>query len=293
MNPVRVSDHKIFVKRGCDEPTIPILLAVPHAGRIYPPNINDDLRMASDQLVRLEDRYVDILMRESISDQVPTIIATVPRAIIDLNRAEQEIDADMVSGLDWDELPHPSVKLRGGLGLIPRRLSGVGDIWRRNISRQEVDARIDNIHKPYHEMVDLILSQMVDKFGFALLLDIHSMPPLKNTMANGRIAQFVVGDRFGSSTDNIYSDQIIGFLQQQGFDVALNAPYSGGYILERHSNPQKGRHAIQLEIDRDLYLSADMREPNSRARNIGRIISSLVRHLSEEMLHSGGLEAAE
>lgn len=271
----------------------PILLAAPHAGRDYPVDILQKLRISADQLLRLEDRYVDVLIRENAERDIPTIFARTPRAIIDLNRSEDEIDADMVRDMNWSDVAHPTAKTRGGLGLIPRRLAGAGDIWKHPIIRDDLDDRIMNLHRPYHEYVAAVLHKMRAKFGFALLIDMHSMPPLQNPMANGNIAQWVVGDRFGMSADNIYSDIITEFFKNLGYDVALNSPYAGGYILERHGIPSKGYHAVQIEIDRQLYLDENYREPNENAKLIAAQIAQLVEHMIQYFDNNQSLEAAE
>ena len=271
---------------------MPIILAVPHAGRDYPQNILDDIRLSVHDLLRLEDRFVDLLVRKSAAQAVPTLIAKAPRAIIDLNRAEDEIDADMISGMDWSETAHPSAKTRGGLGLFPRRLSGVGDIWKAPLDRQVAQQRIHIIHRPYHEYLEAIIARTKAKFGIALLLDIHSMPSLSQAMPNGKTATLVVGDRFSASADNIYSDLIVSHMEQNGFDVALNMPYSGGYILQRHGKTQVKQHAIQIEIDRSLYLCENHREPSAGINLMASYIQELVEHLLENMMPQH-YEAAE
>lgn len=285
-----ISFNDNFISYGCLEPNIPILLATPHAGREYPAEFMQEIRVSAHQLLRLEDRYVDILTKRCAAHHVPTIMARTPRAIIDLNRSIDEIDADMVIGLNWNEVAHPTIKMRGGLGLIPRRLSGVGEIWKSPITKTILNQRITNIHKPYHDYIERVMDHMVQKFGVAVLLDIHSMPSLKNDN-DKKTAQWVIGDRYGASSDNIYSDLITAYLQQIGYTIALNSPYSGGYILERHGNPIIRKHALQIEIDRILYLDRDNREPINNATKISNEIADIVEVLNE-YIHSM-LEAAE
>lgn len=277
---------------GCDDPVVPILLAAPHAGRDYPA-LMDAIRIAPDQLLRLEDRYADLLLKDIIAQNMPTLVARAPRAIIDLNRGEDEIDADMVIGLEWNDVAHPSAKTRGGLGLIPRRLSGVGEIWKNPIASAQIRARVGNIHRPYHRFLDDILSRMVEKFGVAILLDIHSMPSLTVPMPNGHIATWVIGDRYGASADNIFSDLLMRKLITDGYQVALNAPYSGGYILQRHGNPRHKRHALQIEIDRNLYLDSSHREPTEGVARICAQIKTLVDVILQYLQSNDNLEAAE
>lgn len=281
-----------FISFGCDNPIMPILLAAPHAGRDYPPSLMHDIRIAPDQLVRLEDRYVDLLVKESAGHNISTVIARAPRTIIDLNRSEDEIDADMVAGMDWSDVAHPSAKTRGGLGLIPRRLSGAGEIWNGPLSRADLEQRITNIHRPYHAYIESILKRIVQKFGIAVLIDVHSMPPLASTDGI-KPAQWVIGDRYGASSDNIFTDIISNYVSGQGYRIALNSPYSGGYILRRHGKPQRGQHALQIEIDRSLYLDDSHREPIENIAIISNQIKELVDNVLQYLDQIPHVEAAE
>ncbi len=286
-------DNHNFIGFGCDDPRFPILLSVPHAGRDYPPNILQQLRISADQLLRLEDRYADLLVRDCMAQTIPTVIARAPRAIIDLNRGVDEVDADMVRGVDWSQVAHPSAKTRGGLGLIPRRLIGAGDIWKQPIDKAELDDRINDIHRPYHDYISAVLNNMQAKFGVALLVDVHSMPSLNNVSKDGEVARWVIGDRFGMSADNIYTDLIMGFLSDLGYKAVMNAPYAGGYMLERHGNPSRGIYALQIEIDRNLYLDENNREPNKDMSKISMQIRQMVNFVLEYFKSNYQLEAAE
>ena len=121
------SGFSLFNGNNCQ---FPVLISIPHAGRNYPVEIYDNLAVPATKLLRLEDRYADRLALDAISAGFTTIIARKPRAWLDLNRAPTEIDPDMISGLNRSQLPEPSRKVRGGLGLIPRRLAGIGNLWR-------------------------------------------------------------------------------------------------------------------------------------------------------------------
>jgi N-formylglutamate amidohydrolase len=281
-----------FTVYNADDPAVPLLLSVPHAGREYPDAVFDNLRLAPDMLVRLEDRYADLLARDSIAASFPTIIAHRARAWIDLNRDETDIDADMVDGVDRSNLPTPGAKQRGGLGLIPRRLSGAGDIWRQRIAIADVNDRIDRFHRPYHDHVDSTLASMRKKFGVSILLDLHSMPPLHSQLT-GKPAQIVVGDLFGRSAASRYSEMLLQRIRELGMVATLNHPYSGDHVLRRHSNPGAGGHAIQLEIDRSLYLDDILREPGAGLGKMTRIVAELAQMLADDALNNQTLLAAE
>jgi N-formylglutamate amidohydrolase len=280
-----------FVTYNNDNPAIPILLSVPHAGRDYPSAIFDNLRLPPEILVRLEDRYADILTRKAIAQGVPTIIATRARAWIDLNRDEQDIDVAMVDGINAADFPVPSAKQRGGLGLIPRRLAGAGDIWKNRLKADDLVQRIESFHRPYHKQLSDMLMAMRDRFGVALLLDLHSMPPVGD--AAGAPPRFVIGDLFGKSASGSYSDLALAYFREHGFAADLNYPYSGDYILRRHAKPRGNIHAIQLEVDRSLYLDEFLREPTIAAERISGLIAELINALADATSGQQALIAAE
>lgn len=281
-----------FATWGTLCPSVPVLLSVPHAGRDYPADVYDALRLHPGALVRLEDRYADLLARRSIQLGQPVIMANRARAWIDLNRDEQDIDAEMVQGAVRADYPAPGVKQRGGLGLIPRRLSGDGDLWKRQFTRAEVEHRITSLHQPYHEAINEVLERMRQRFGVAILLDLHSMPPIRSAVT-GPAPQFVIGDRFGKSAASQYAELLMSRLQAHGFLAALNHPYAGAYILRRHAKPRANIHAIQLEVDRSLYLDPDLRQPGAGLPRLSALIPALVTAIADEAMGSATAIAAE
>lgn len=289
---MKLSHAEGFATFGTDALSLPVLLSVPHAGRDYPDTIFDALRIPAAALVRLEDRYADLMARGCARLGYPLIMAHRARAWIDLNRDEQDIDSEMVIGASRGDYPAPGIKQRGGLGLIPRRLSGDGDLWKRQFTREDVEHRISSFHRPYHQTITGILETMRQKFGVAILLDLHSMPPIRDVVASPA-PQFVIGDRFGKSAASQYAELIMSRLRGQGFQAALNHPYAGEYILRRHARPRANIHAIQLEVDRSLYLDADLRQPGAGLDRVSRIIERLVTAIADEALGSATLIAAE
>ncbi len=289
---MRAAEYQGFAVHNVAPLNIPVLVSVPHAGRDYPEEIFASLRLPPASLLRLEDRYADLLTRDLVSDGAPTIIAHRARAWIDLNRDERDVDIEMVSGQNGHDYPTPSAKQRGGLGLIPRRLAGEGDIWQRQLTMAELDARISDCHRPYHAMVAQTLSAMRDKFGVAILLDLHSMPPIRDRLADS-IPQFVIGDRFGRSASARFAELLSAQIRTRGYGVALNHPYSGDYILRRHAAVGRNIHALQIEVDRSLYLDSELREPSAGVTKIARLVADLVTTLVDEVLGYPTLIAAE
>ncbi len=184
-----------FDRYGPDEPASPVILSVPHAGRDYPLALRAALRVPVTALIPLEDRHVDAVAMLARGNET-MLVQRVARAWIDLNRSEQERDPGIDDGANRQAMPIQSARMRGGLGLVPRRVSGAGDIWRRRLDGDEVMARIEMDHRPYHAALAEALKRARARFGTAVLLDLHSMPPL--TAAQGK-ARIVLGDRFGRS----------------------------------------------------------------------------------------------
>ncbi|MEL6486135.1 MAG: N-formylglutamate amidohydrolase, partial [Pseudomonadota bacterium] len=222
-------------------------------------------------------------------------------------RSHDDIDWDMISGARRRE-PVPQMitgkrtgsanrRARSGLGLVPRRLPGFGEIWRAPLPREELDARIDLIHRPYHEFLTQELERIRGAWGAALLLDLHSMPPLRQQPGQTRAPQIVLGDRFGASCSASLLSRAFRYLEAAGCEAAHNRPYSGGYVLDRHAAPSRGIHAIQIEVCRAAYLDEALSETSDGLKPLADMLAGLARELGAETarLADSGLldEAAE
>lgn len=273
-------DNPGFSLFHCEAPQSPVLLSVPHAGRDYSDALLEKVRVRPAELVRLEDRYADRLVQQAISGGSSAIVARHPRAWLDLNRAEKDLDREMIRGVPADISYQPSAKTRGGLGLVPRRLSGCGELWKSQHDHAEIEQRLQSFYRPYHAQIDRVLRQMRDRFGVAILLDIHSMPPL-NRQYGWNQAQWVIGDRFGQSAASYHAETIRAVLSANRMEAALNHPYPGDHILKMHGNPDQNIHAIQIEVDRGLYLDELLREPTAGLSATGAIIGEIVFALAQ------------
>lgn len=261
---------------------LPVLIAVPHAGREYPANLISNMRQPGLAASRLEDRKVDVLAREVARlTGAALLVANAPRAMIDLNRAKDDVDWEMIAGAKppVSRHSHANRRARSGLGLIPRRLPQSGEIWRGPVENSDLQARISGVHRPYHTALASHLEKIRDDWGAALLIDMHSMPPLKPRFGAERPAHIVVGDRFGASCDNGIVERALSYIEAGNRPVAHNRPYSGGYVLDRHAAPQRGLHAIQLEICRSIYLDAQLMESGPGLEPLARFLAGLVREL--------------
>ena len=282
-----------FDQFGPVNPDRPIILSVPHAGRDYPPELLAQARVRRQQLQRLEDRWADLLVHPLIARGFTVVLARAPRALIDLNRHEREIDPAMLVGAPRDAALQSSVKLRGGLGLFPRRMVGAHELWHKPVAWSEAQRRIETIHRPYHAELTRLMRAARDAFGHAILIDLHSMPPLPPPGSGQVPPGIVVGDRFGRSASSQLIALAADIAHSHGVGVAQNSPYAGDYLLERHGRPDRGLHALQVEIDRQLYLDGALDQPGPGVARMQALITDLTEALAVELPRAGYAMAAE
>jgi N-formylglutamate amidohydrolase len=253
---------------------VPVLLSVPHSGREYPQWLLANAAGGRAALESLEDPIVDRLAWRALAGGIGAVIARAPRAAIDCNRAADEIDPAVIADAAGGAI---GVRARGGLGIIPSRSFPHGRLWRRPIDQAELDRRIAEAHTPFHEAVAKALDGLASQFGSAVLIDCHSMPS-----RNGQ-AEIVIGDRHGGSAAPWLSALAARIARSNGWSAMLNEPYAGGYVVERHGRPDRGVHALQLEIDRSCYLARDMRGPGPGFDRAARLIEALAFGLAEAL----------
>lgn len=257
---------------------------MPHAGRDYDAAILANAAQGQRSLETLEDPLVDRLCWRAIGAGFGAIIQHVPRAVIDCNRGEEEVDPAAIEDIS----PAPvGPRARYGLGLIPSRTHRHGTLWRRRINRAELERRVDEVHRPYHQLLEKELEALTRRFGEAILIDCHSMP------SRAGQAEMVIGDRHGTSAASWLSAEAMRITRGAGFRTTLNDPYAGGAIVTRHGRPAAGVHAIQLEIDRATYLSRDGRTPGAGLDRIAAFLETLANGLGEALISRGIKEAAE
>lgn len=262
---------------------VPVLISVPHAGRDYTAALTSRMRDPAWAKLKLEDRLIDKVGHALAAETgAALLVSRAPRALVDLNRAPDDLDWEMVSHAPARprRAAPASRRSRSGLGLIPRRLAGLGEIWVGRVPYGEIERRIDQIHRPYHQTLGLMLEGLRDRWGAALLIDLHSMPPLAGRFAGEPRPEFVIGDRFGSSCDSALTRHALDYLERMGRPSAHNRPYAGGYVLDRHAQPARGIHCLQIEVCRSLYLDPGMTEPSARLPMIARLLAGLLRELA-------------
>jgi N-formylglutamate amidohydrolase len=258
---------------------------VPHSGRDYPDWLIGLSGGGKAALTGLEDPLVDRLVWRALQRGCGAIIARTPRAAVDCNRAEDEVDPSVVDGARRGRV---SARARGGLGIVPARTQQHGYLWRRAISPKQLEERLSQAHRPYHEAIEAQLALLVERFGCALLLDCHSMPPPPDG-----VPPVIFGDCRGRTADTWVSAEAMAITRRSGFDAGLNDPFAGGHVIERHARPARGVHALQLEIDRRLYLDERLQRPGPGFDRVAGFFETLSVELGQALIGRQYATAAE
>ena len=278
--------------------TAPAIFNSPHSGRQFPSQFLRQSRLPLASLRKSEDCYVDELFMACVAHGAPLLRALASRSYIDLNREPYELDPRMFSG----ELPGyvntGSPRVAGGLGTIPRVVSEGEDIYRGRIDFAEVRHRIEQIYVPYHRTLSALVNEVLGKADQVLLVDCHSMPasaaahvapPVSGTV------DVVLGDRFGSSCAEHLSAFTEERLHAHGLRVLRNKPYAGGFITQNHGAPHKGQHALQIEINRSLYMNEMTLEKTGGFNSLKNTLEIVIAELLAYVEHHFSLrrQAAE
>ncbi|MFG1416463.1 N-formylglutamate amidohydrolase [Xanthobacter sp. V0B-10] len=231
----------------------PFIFNSPHSGRIYPTSFVAQARLDFATLRRSEDSFVDELFEDVVNAGAPLMRALFPRSFLDLNREPYELDPRMFEGRLPPYCNTRSVRVAGGLGTIARVVGDAQEIYPRRLTVAEGLARIEAFYKPYHQTLRRLIAATQQRFGLAVLVDCHSMPSTSARDETLR-ADFVLGDRYGTSCSSIVTAALERELSAAGYRVLRNKPYAGGYITEHYGNPAAGLHAVQIEVNRALYM---------------------------------------
>ena len=275
----------------------PLVFSSPHSGSAYPPSFLASARLDAVALRRSEDAFVDELFAGASAVGAPLLRARFPRAYIDLNREPYELDPRMFDGRLPGFVNTRSVRVAGGLGTIARVVGESQEIYAGRLTVQEGLDRIERLYKPYHAALRTLLERAHRTFGFAVLIDCHSMPsvPTFAAAAERRIStDFVIGDRYGTSSDLGFVQLLEETLRSFGYVVQRNKPYAGGYITEHYGAPQGGYHAIQIEINRALYMDERALQRTARFASVQHDLTAILAKLAARtMVQLPGKMAAE
>jgi N-formylglutamate amidohydrolase len=275
--------------------TLPIVLASPHSGRHYPPDFVAASRLSATALRLSEDAYVDEIFGGAVALGAPLITATFPRAYVDPNREPFELDPDMFAERLPDYVNTRSPRVQVGLGTIPRVVAGGAEIYRGPLRFAEALERVERCYRPYHAALTRLVSEARGRFGACLLLDCHSMPSAgahAESGGHGRRARaagqvdMVLGDCHGQACAPHVMAAAERCLREQGYQVVRNSPYAGGFTTRHYGRPETGLHALQIEINRSLYMD----ESDLSRRSY---IDTLARHMERLVAALGRLPVAD
>lgn len=255
----------------------------PHSGADYPTDLLTSTRLDHLAIRSSEDTFVDELFASAPEFGAPLLAATAPRAYVDLNRADTEMDPAMVMGVKTHGI---SPSIAAGLGVIPRVVGGGRAIRSGKITRQDAQNRLDRFYYPYHRQLAALLQQKRDKFGMAVLFDCHSMPAEALNAVSGRKPDIILGDRFGMSCDRWIVEMVERIFNDAGFGVARNMPFAGGYITRNYGRPVKGFHAVQIEIARSIYMNEQQVTKNA----VFVEIQKTLRVVTQSLAHIGPMQ---
>lgn len=243
-----------FVVDEPDEHTLPFVFNTGHSGAVYPPSFLAASRLDSLSLRRSEDAHVDRLFASVVGLGAPMLRANFPRAYLDVNREPYELDPRMFEGRLPSYANTRSMRVAGGLGTVPRVVADGQEIYPGRIAATEAVARIEGLYKPYHRTLRGLIQRTARAYGHCILIDCHSMPSTSLGRDEAK-ADVVLGDRYGTACAPDLIEAFEAQFQAHGFRVVRNKPYAGGFITEHYGEPNLGRHALQIEVNRALYMN--------------------------------------
>lgn len=261
---------------------VPMVFNSPHSGTLIPEALLKLTKLPVQQLHRSEDCFIDELFSFCLDLGSPMLRALYSRAFLDLNREPYEFDAQMFEETLPGFMNTTSPRVLAGLGTLPRIVSEGEEIYRGRIPLQEAMARIDNCYRPYHRALTSLIAELHQALDFSLLIDCHSMPSSSvkhlRGIGDGPI-DVVLGDRFGAACARDITGVLEDALKAEGLNVVRNRPYAGGFITESHGSPRHNRHAVQIEINRALYMDEARMEKsrgyNALQRSLKRVFKKL------------------
>lgn len=261
------------------EQTIPFVFASPHSGSNYPAEFQAASRLDPLTLRRSEDSFVDELFTAAAEKGAPLLRACFPRAYVDPNREAYELDPAMFDDVLPGYVNTTSVRVNAGLGTVARVVTNGEEIYARKLKFVEALRRIEDAYKPYHAALQHLIETTRDKFGVCFLIDCHSMPSVGGPMDDDRglhRVDFILGDCHGRSCTPALTAFVDETLQHLGSNVRQNDPYSGGFTTRNYGRPQKGVHALQIEINRALYMDELLIEKTDGFAPLAEQMSSLI-----------------
>ena len=268
--------HGVYTLHRPKDP-LPLVFDSPHSGVIYPEDFDYSCKFSL--LEKAEDKFVDELFGAAPDFGAAMLCADFPRSYIDVNRCERDIDVDLLEDI-WPEELNPTARSHAGIGLIRRLVRPGVPLYSRHLKVAEIKNRIDTYYRPYHQALEKLIEEAHYFHGHVWHINCHSMPTQEGNAFRAsplRSADFVLGDRDGTSCDIAFTHAVRDFLKGLGYRVSINDPYKGVELVRRYSSPATGRHSLQIEVARNLYIDE---ETYKKSSNFGRMqddITKLIR----------------
>ncbi len=274
-NPVAVAaGGTVFDLIWPDPLAAPILFNSPHSGDAYPEDFLALTRLGLRDLRRSADLFMDDLAGGAISAGLPLMHVHLPRSVVDMNRDADDLDPEMFDAPLAVPVNRRSLRVSNGYGVIPRLVADSVAIYGTRIAPAVASDRLARCHAPYHTALDRALAALAAPLGWSLIVDCHSMPSAAPTTGSA-LADIVLGDRNATSCDPAIIDCAETLFTGLGFSVARNQPYAGGFITSRHGRPWDGRHALQIEVNRALYMDEATYRPHRGYHDVRRALARL------------------
>jgi N-formylglutamate amidohydrolase len=253
----------------------PIIFNSPHSGSVYPEDFLTASRIDLATLRRSEDSFMDELISALSGRGFPVVRVNFPRSYVDVNREPYELDPRMFAGRLPSFANTRSMRVAGGLGTIPRVVGDGQEIYRERLSVDDGLTRIETLYKPYHRALRRLINRVHQTFGTVVVVDCHSMPSIGVSRDEPRRPDIVIGDRYGTSCAPLLPERVEETMSRLGYSIGRNKPYAGGFITEHYGNPASGLHAIQLELNRAVYMDERRREKGPRFAQVAADFAAL------------------
>lgn len=289
--PQTESGRELFEVREPPVQRIPFVFNSPHSGRVYPAAFLAESRLNGVQIRRSEDHFVDELFAAATVLGAPLLAAHFPRAYVDVNREPYELDPRMFDGNLPPFANIGSPRVAGGLGTIPRIVAENMEIYQRRLSVDTAMERIETVYKPYHAALRRLIARTHARFGYCILIDCHSMPGNIRLPGSNERPDIILGDRYGTSASASLSVAAMDILDDLGFRVVRNKPYAGGFITEHYGRPQRGLHALQVEVSRALYVDETTLEKTRAFPGVVQSLTSFIQRLTAYACQDDGVTA--
>ena len=258
----------------------PVIFNSPHSGSVYPAEFLNASRIDLPTLRRSEDSFMDELIADLAARGFPVVRVNFPRSYVDVNREPYELDPRMFFGRLPSFANTRSMRVAGGLGTIPRVVGDGQEIYRERLAVDDALRRIETLYKPYHRALRRLINRVHQSFGAVVVVDCHSMPSIGVSRDEPRRPDVVIGDRYGTSCAPTLPDTVEETMGRLGYSIGRNKPYAGGFITEHYGNPASGLHAVQLELNRAIYMDERRREKSARFAQVAADFAVLAEALA-------------